>query len=261
MSKKKQNDKTETTPLPVTPETTTPAVAAQTWDRTQYDPALYMDGRDGFSSVPSADQLLARPLAKCVDGKWTDHAGVEIPNDRPLIAVATIAFVRGYLADKSPPTDYTVHPLPHPKVLNAQVPKPWRLSFGKEEEPFALYKGVLLYDEHTGQTILWANKTDGAMAAVAELQEAVAGHRFTSGGKEVPVVLLSSVTWPTGYGPKIRPVLKLTGEWRMPPTGPQPAAPQIAAQPAPATDDDDADEGEASQGLTSKPCKPRDAAW
>jgi hypothetical protein len=174
--------------------------------------------------------------------------------------------VRGYPTEGAPPVDYVAHPLPHPNTLSAQIPRPWRIGLtGKEEAPFAYHKGALLYDARTGQTMLYANKTDGCMEAIAELQHAVAGHRFASGGKEVPVVTLSSAPFPTGYGMKIRPAFKLTGEWSAPPSAPPPVAPppvapQITSQAVTPTPDpdDDADEGEASEGLTSKP---RHAAW
>ena len=267
MPKKMKDDKTtQTTPVPATPETTTPAAPAQTWSPAQYDPRLYANGGDGFSSMPSADQLLNKPLVKCIDGRWTDPTGAEIPNERPFIVLGVVAFVRGYPTEGAPPVDYTVHPLPHPSVLNAQIPRPWRIGLtGKEEPPFAYYKGALLFNKPIGQILLYGNKTDGCMAAIADLQEAVAAHRHTSGGNEVPVVLLSSVTWQTKYGPKVRPAFKLTGEWTAPPSAPQPvgaplSAPQIAAQPAPAPDPDDTDQGEASQGLGMNP-KPLNAGW
>jgi hypothetical protein len=46
MPKKMKDDKaTQTTPVPATPETTTPAAAAQTWDRTPVRSKLVCERR------------------------------------------------------------------------------------------------------------------------------------------------------------------------------------------------------------------------
>jgi hypothetical protein len=246
-------------PVPASPEATPPAAPFD------YDAQRYAG--DGYSSTPSADALIRNPggLTKCTDGAWTDPAGAALAKDREWVAAQIVAFHRAFLAEGQPPEFYTRHPLPDIKALNDAIPREqWRNGMNGQPEPYWHFmKGVVLLDEKTGKTLLWANRTAGAFRAISELQEQVAMRRCTTGANEVPVVRLSSAPWPTQYGMKIRPAFELTGEWREYSTNAlPPAAPQITAQPTTPADDpiDPIDPDEGTQGLKST-TRPKDTAW
>jgi hypothetical protein len=173
---------------------------------------------DGFADAAeeNAGRLLRGGLLTFVDGHWRlgkDSAPVNLV----LMATQTLlAWI--YWWSKRIVDEHTVLAPPRQKAparetLGHLDPSKWELGpDGKPGDPYVLTRYVYLVSIVTAESFTFSTGSQGGHRAVADLSEAVRNMRQVH-PQASPVISLGVAPWPTGYGMKTRPHLKIEG-WR-----------------------------------------------
>jgi hypothetical protein len=168
-----------------------------------------------MSNIEPSNRLIKGSILRCVDGKWSDTAGITPPER--LVALGTTQALQCWSGGK--PTDTVVaspgKPLPSVDELNSQIPEgEWEKGLdGKPRAPWVLQHVAYLVDPVSCEAYTFINGTFGAKIAVERLAERVATMQRLRGGAALPVVKLESRPMKTKFGTKQRPEFAIV-EWR-----------------------------------------------
>jgi hypothetical protein len=168
-----------------------------------------------MSNLETSNRLIKGSILRCVDGKWTDTAGIAPPER--LVALGTTQALQCWSGGK--PTDTVMaspgKPLPSADELNSQIPEDeWEKGLdGKPRAPWVLQHVAYLVDPVSCEAYTFINGTFGAKIAVERLAERVATMQRLRGGAALPVVKLESRPMKTKFGTKLRPEFAIV-EWR-----------------------------------------------
>jgi hypothetical protein len=200
---------------------------------------------DGYGgSITGPRRLIKGEIFKCVDGRWSDRDGMEVP---PVHIAIAIDEALQQFKNKKRVDQIIDKPLPDVDELNNAIPKEdWEPGFdGEPSPPWKHQYLVYLIDPETGAFSTAINSTVGMMMAWEQLRERVIVTRQLRGEAVVPVVKLANRPFKAFRGiTKLRPHFEILG-WKLMGGGAlaAPQAPQLSGpaespdpNPKPASD-------------------------
>jgi hypothetical protein len=178
---------------------------------------------DGFDQEETGSNGLIRgTMLKFKDNEWLCNKIEFLPAGTKMtaigVAMAWVKWVDGKAEHRTTEPGMR-HPARHELGDLDQDAWPIGLS-GKPEDPLKDTRYTYLIDAKTAQTFTYVCDSAGGRRPVTELKQAIMTYRAAH-PRACPIVELTRTTMPTKYGPKPRPLLKVTG-WHIPAATPAP---------------------------------------
>jgi hypothetical protein len=195
----------------------------------------YIPAGDGWddAAAEAGERMIRGQLLKFADWRWTvGKEATPIENGTKLVALATAAmWVRW--EDGKPAEHIVRRPgqrLPERSALSHTNEDEWPDGPGGEpQDPWQNTRLVYLVNEDTAEAYTFSTASWGGRAAVIDLGDTIARMRGTH-PDAAPIVELRATEWPTKFGRKSKPWLKVVGWKNAGPVAAKPASPGTPAE-------------------------------
>src|ERR1700759_4297327 len=177
---------------------------------------IIITANDGFAVQENAGAtMIVGKMLKFTDGRFVCDKTEALSDNTMLVTVGvTTAWVHW---QDGKPIEHQITQVGQSHPYRDQMPDQdetqWPPGLNDEPaDPWRDTRYLHLIDPNTGADSTYITDSHGGRRAVAELKAKIANVR-TAHPAAVPVVLLTSTSWKTKYGPKSRPHFKIVG-WR-----------------------------------------------
>jgi hypothetical protein len=161
----------------------------------------------------NVDRTIQGSIIKCIDGRWVDRDGSELPVGTKMLVLATTEVLQ-HFQDGKLIEEIKKKPFPNLDGLNKAIPvKQWSKGINGPRPPWSHQHIVYLVNTSDAAIYTSINNTKGQEIAVQRLTSKVKWMRRLRNENVSPVVQLDAKPMPTQNGPKMRPEFTVV-EWR-----------------------------------------------